>query len=102
MARPVKGDVVVVPFPFSDLSASKRRPALLVAELDGEDIILCQITSRIRTDRYSIGLESADFDLGQLNQPSNIRPNRLFTADRSSESRQTRPSRERVIEILRG
>jgi len=45
----VKGDVVVLPFPFSDLSAVKRRPALVVAALTGEDVILCQITSRIVT-----------------------------------------------------
>ena len=31
----MKGDVVVVPFPFSDLTQSKRRPALVLAELDG-------------------------------------------------------------------
>jgi len=36
-----KGDVVVLPFPFSDLSASKKRPALIVANLDGNDVILC-------------------------------------------------------------
>ena len=44
MARFVKGDVVVVPFPFSDLSQSKRRPALIIASLEGDDAILCQIT----------------------------------------------------------
>jgi len=32
----VKGDVVVVPFPFSDLTEAKRRPALVLAELDGD------------------------------------------------------------------
>jgi mRNA interferase MazF len=37
----VKGDVVVVPFPFSDLSTVKRRPALAVAALGGDDVILC-------------------------------------------------------------
>jgi len=46
MAKFVKGDVVIVPFPFSDLSQSKRRPALVIAGLDGDDLILCQITSR--------------------------------------------------------
>ena len=46
----VKGDVVVLPFPFSDLSNSKKRPALVVANLEGEDIILCQITSKARID----------------------------------------------------
>jgi len=46
MAKFVKGDIVVVPFPFSDLSNSKRRPALVIADLTGDDVILCQITSR--------------------------------------------------------
>ena len=45
MGRFIKGDVVVVPFPFSDLSTSKRRPALVLADLAGDDLILCQITS---------------------------------------------------------
>lgn len=46
MARFVKGDVVVIPFPFSDLTQSKRRPAIVIAVLDGDDLILCQITSQ--------------------------------------------------------
>ena len=43
MAGFVKGEIVVLPFPFSDLSAAKRRPALVLADLQGQDIILCQI-----------------------------------------------------------
>ncbi|MEG3844321.1 type II toxin-antitoxin system PemK/MazF family toxin [Microcoleus sp. herbarium14] len=82
MAEFVKGDVIVVPFPFSDLTEAKRRPALVIATLAGNDIILCQITSQRIADRYAITLESSDFREGGLNQTSNIRPNRLFTADR--------------------
>jgi len=41
----VKGEVVVIPFPFSDLTQAKRRPALVVTRLEGDDLILCQITS---------------------------------------------------------
>jgi mRNA interferase MazF len=81
VARFVKGDVVVVPFPFSDLSQTKRRPAVVVAALDGDDVILCQITSRSIGDRYAISLQDSDFQTGKLNQPSNVRPNRVFTAD---------------------
>jgi mRNA interferase MazF len=77
----VKGDVVVVPFPFSDLSASKRRPALVVAALSGDDVILCQITSRATVDSYAIPIASTDFVSGGLRQVSYVRPNRLFTAD---------------------
>jgi mRNA interferase MazF len=81
MGRFVKGDVVVVPFPFSDLSRAKRRPALVVAELEGDDRILCQITSQKLHDKYSIVLRDADFESGGLKRESRIRPNRLFTAD---------------------
>ena len=83
MEKPVKGDVVVVPFPFSDLSASKKRPALVAANLSGDDVILCQITSEARSDEYSILLSSRDFAQGNLNLTSRARPNRLFTADKS-------------------
>ena len=81
MARFVKGDVVVVPFPFTDLSQTKRRPALVLAVLPGDDCILCQITSRAVRDRDAISLDAADFREGALRQASNVRPNRLFTAD---------------------
>jgi mRNA interferase MazF len=83
VARPLKGDVVVVPFPFSDLSSAKRRPALVLACLEGDDLILCQITSRAVSDRYAVGLEETDFADGGLKLASNIRPNRIFTADNS-------------------
>lgn len=77
----MKGDVVVVPFPFSNLAEAKRRPALLVAELERDDRILCQITSRHFKDRYAVGINDADFEEGSLKKDSNVRPNRLFTAD---------------------
>ena len=83
MAKFIAGDVVVVPFPFSDLSQAKRRPALVLATLTGDDLILCQITSRSITDRYAVEIDMEDFLSGSLSQVSNIRPNRLFTADRS-------------------
>jgi len=82
MGKFVKGDVVVVPFPFSDLTQAKRRPALVVAELEGDDLILCQITSQQIKDRYAIPIDDTDFQKGDLKQRSNLRPNRLFTADR--------------------
>jgi len=81
MERFIKGDVVIVPFPFSDLTQSKRRPALVISNLKGNDIILCQITSQNIFDGYSIYLKDEDFQEGSLKKPSNIRPNRIFTAD---------------------
>ncbi len=54
MEKLVKGDVVVVPFPFSDLTEAKRRPALIVSVLRGDDVILCQITSKEIKDYYHV------------------------------------------------
>ena len=83
MGKFIKGDIVVVPFPFSDLSASKRRPAIVLADLIGDDLILSQITSRNVSDSMSIAIDPDDVTGGVLSIASNIRPNKLFTADDS-------------------
>ena len=83
MGKSVAGDVVVPPFPQSDLQPGKRRPALVVADLRGNDVVLCQITSQFRSDGYSIALMKADFQQGSLSLDSFIRPNRLFTVESS-------------------
>lgn len=53
----------------------------MIATLRGDDVILCQITSHVKSDEYSLPLDDIDFVSGGLNQSSRIRPNRLFTAD---------------------
>ncbi|MEB3251539.1 MAG: type II toxin-antitoxin system PemK/MazF family toxin [Cyanobacteriota bacterium] len=81
MATFIKGDVVVVPFPFSDLTNAKRRPALVVATLTRNDLILCLITSQLISDPYTIAVSNNDFVTGSLNRDSHIKANRLFTAN---------------------
>jgi len=83
MEKFVKGAVVVIPFPFSNLAGTKRRPALVLADLPGDDIILCQITSVARLDKYAIPLINDDFISGSLSVESLIRPNKIFTADKN-------------------
>ncbi len=83
MARFVKGEVVVIPFPFSDLSGSKKRPALVLADLPGDDLLLCQITSQNSRDIHAVPLLVSDFLNGSLPVDSFIRPTRLFTADKN-------------------
>jgi len=81
MGKFVKGDVVVLPFPFSNLSSSKRRPALVVAIASADDVILAQITSRSFSDSYAVELTDADFSDSGINVAGYVRPNKLFTAD---------------------
>jgi len=77
-----KGDIVVVPFPFSDLSSVKIRPALVVAILPGRDVILCMITTFPHSEWNTIPIDESDIEVGHFRQQSYIRPARLFTADR--------------------
>jgi len=81
MGEFVKGDVVVLPFPFSDLSTSKRRPALVIAQASKKDLILAQITSQAFYDSCAVKITPRDFVSGGLQVPSNIRANKLFTAE---------------------
>jgi len=83
MGKPLAGEVVVLPFPQTNLQSGKRRPALVVADLPGDDLILCQITSQARNDGFSVPLPVADFESGRLAVDSFIRPQRLFTVEQS-------------------
>jgi len=104
MERFVKGDIVVVPFPFSDLSGSKRRPALVLTDLRGNDLMICQITSKPTDDVFAQPLISEDFVSGALYTDSYIRPLRVFTVDKHIVSRkigQITPARmNKVIDAI--
>jgi mRNA interferase MazF len=77
------GLVVLVRFPFSDLSASKLRPALVLASAGGTDWVLCQITSNPYSDPTALLLTAASFAEGGLPRESFVRPGKLFTASES-------------------
>jgi mRNA interferase MazF len=80
MEPPANGTVVLVPFPFSDLSQSKLRPACVLANAGRDDFILCQITSNPYADPQAVELADSDFDEGSLRRMSYARPGKLFTA----------------------
>ena len=110
MERPIRGDIVVVPFPFSDLSNFKKRPALVISPLKGDDLILCQITSQNIFDEYTVTLNNEDLARGSLKRKGNIRPNRIFTADEkiilykagSLKENKLNQVIEKIIEIVKG
>jgi mRNA interferase MazF len=81
VVTPAAGSVVLVPFPFSDLSQAKLRPAVVLANMGRGDWILCQITSNPYGDTRAIMLEDASFAAGALRAVSYARPGKLFTAN---------------------
>ena len=83
MVAPAIGAVVLVAFPFSDLSATKLRPAVVLASVDRNDWILCQITSNPYADPCAIEIRDEDFAAGGLSRISYARPGKLFSANTS-------------------
>ncbi len=83
MGVPSVGQVVLVPFPFSDLSRTKMRPAVVLADAGRDDWILCQVTSNPYGDEKAIVLSEKDFQSGALRVTSYARPGKLFTANAS-------------------
>ncbi|QQR81452.1 MAG: type II toxin-antitoxin system PemK/MazF family toxin [Deltaproteobacteria bacterium] len=77
-----KGSVILIPFPFSDLSQNKMRPAFVVADVGKDDYVLSQVTSNPYGDTHSIKIEKEDFEGAEfLQKTSYIRPGKLFTAN---------------------
>lgn len=77
------GNVVLVSFPFSNLKGKKIRPALVLAKVEFDNLILCQITSKSYSSKSAISIEQSDFAQGKLPLKSYARPDKLFTADAS-------------------
>jgi mRNA interferase MazF len=77
------GVVVLVRFPFSDLSASKLRPAVVLAHAGGVDWVLCQVTSNPYGDPSAVPVTPTSFASGALGRESYARPGKLFTASES-------------------
>ena len=97
------GVVVLVRFPFSDLSSSKLRPAAVLAHAGGVDWVLCQITSNPYGDRAAIPLTAGSFASGSLRRDSFARPGKLFTASAAIVERQSRTLTARTHrDLVRG
>ena len=109
MVTPAISAVVLVPFPFSDLSRAKMRPAIVLADAGRGDWILCQITNNPYGDAMAIQLIDESFATGSLRVTSYARPGKLFTASGNLIVSQighlkTEPFRrvvEGVVEIIR-
>ena len=83
MERFVKGDVVVLPFPYTDFLGAKKRPAVVIANLKGQNVILAQITTNQRNDEDLVSLRKKDFSSGFLSLDSFIMVSLVFTCDSS-------------------
>ena len=80
-------EIVLVPFPYSDLSSSKRRPVVIISNnhynSSFSDVLVCVITSNLFKDDYSVILNDSDLETGVLPEKSVIKSHKLFTIEQS-------------------
>ena len=79
-----RGDVLLVPFPFSDLSTTKVRPAVVVSSdlyhSTRPDLLLAALTSKVSTATGPLDYVLSDWEAAGLRFPSALKPV-LFTLD---------------------
>ena len=77
-----QGDIILVPFPYTDLSSVKTRPALILSKISQDgDFILSAITSKY----YKDGVEIQNHSLthGELPCVSYVRYSKIVTLNKS-------------------
>ena len=102
MVIPSIGTVVLVRFPFSDLSRLKVRPAVVLADPGRNDWVLCQVTSQSYTDPLAVEVTNGDLASGSFRKDSYARPGKLFTANTGIMTKQLGELKpEKLEEIIR-
>ncbi len=76
-----RGDIVWVKFPFSDASANKLRPALIISNNivnQTGNYLLMQITTKLRSDALSLVIENSHYREASLIKQSELRLHKIF------------------------
>ncbi|MGI0003731.1 MAG: type II toxin-antitoxin system PemK/MazF family toxin [Candidatus Nitrosotenuis sp.] len=82
-----QGEIVLISFPFSDLTQAKQRPVLVLSKKDhndsSSDFVCCGITSNLANKRYSVLLDKNEIGEGSIPKQSRIKFNKIFTLEKT-------------------
>ena len=82
-----QGDIILVPFPFSDLSGTKQRPVLVLSNEEynasSSDVLTCGITSNLTERKYAVFITQNELEEGRLQKTSLIKTDKLFTLEKT-------------------
>ncbi|MBI2548681.1 type II toxin-antitoxin system PemK/MazF family toxin [Candidatus Woesearchaeota archaeon] len=80
-------EIVLLPYPFSDLTGKKVRPAVIVSNdafnKKSADCIMVPLTTVIKDEPYSIEIDQQDLSSGRLLKPSRIRVDKIFAVEKN-------------------
>jgi mRNA interferase MazF len=79
-------EIVLLPYPFSDLKGTKVRPALVVSNdsfnKKSDDCIMVPLTTVIKDEPYSVMIRQEDLYSGKIIKPSRARADKIFTVEK--------------------
>lgn len=103
---PEQGDIVLVPIPFTDLSARKQRPVVVVSNdlynRETTDMVVVAMTSNPAIVDYGFTITSGDLEQGQLNHPGTIRVDKIYTLSQSIVAKTFGRVKPQALERIRG
>jgi len=80
-------EIVLLPYPFSNLEGSKVRPALVVSNNEfnkkSDDCIMIPLTTMIKNEPYSTIIEQKNLSFGKLLKTSRIRADKIFCVEKN-------------------
>ena len=98
-----QGEIVLIPVPFSDLSASKKRPVLVISNSSynatSQDIIVIAVTSNIT--QLGIPITTDDLTRGVLPKPSVIRSDKIYTLHQDIVVKRIGRIADGILEMVR-
>ncbi len=98
-------DILIVPFPFTDLSGFKQRPVLVLSSNEynrkTNDIVTCGITSNLKDADYSVLITNDDLDEGSIPARSRIKVDKIFTLDQGIVKKKVAKVNEKVLGMVK-
>ena len=99
-----RGDIILIPIPFTDLKATKVRPVVVISndQYNGEtsDVLVSAITSNLSDKKYSIHIGNSDLKEGALIKPSLIRADKIYSLNSSIVKKKIGRCNAEVLEMI--
>ncbi|HLX64596.1 MAG TPA: type II toxin-antitoxin system PemK/MazF family toxin [Planctomycetota bacterium] len=82
-----QGDIALIPIPFTDLSAQKKRPVIVISNnaynAASSNIVVAAMTSNTLLNNYTFTIQTTDLEEGVLNHPGQVRADKIYTLAQS-------------------
>jgi len=100
-----QGEILIVPFPFTDLSGIKQRPVLVISKTEdnknSDDIITCGITSYLRNVGHSVLIDNKDLAAGKIPKASRIKVDKIFTLEKGIVKKKIARLNKEILDKVR-